>query len=102
MSSFEFAVIKSSPSGDYVEATTRRPALTGDEVYIEITHSGVCGTDQHFRGQDMVLGHEGIGVVKAIGPEVKSLKVSVPNLPPIKTIETHISQTAETEQAGAG
>jgi D-arabinose 1-dehydrogenase-like Zn-dependent alcohol dehydrogenase len=75
MSAFEFAVIKSSPSGEYVETTTTRPALTGDEVYIEITHSGVCGTDQHFRGVDMVLGHEGIGVIKAIGPDVKSLKV---------------------------
>ena len=75
MSSFDFPVIKSSPSGEYVEATTHRPALTKDEVYIEITHSGVCGTDQHYRGVDMVLGHEGVGVVKAIGPEVKALKV---------------------------
>ncbi|EHK98771.1 putative alcohol dehydrogenase 1 [Glarea lozoyensis 74030] len=92
MSGFEFAVIKSSPSKEYVETTTTRPALTGDEVYIEITHSGVCGTDQHFRGVDMVLGHEGIGVIKAIGPDVKSLKVqNEPN-----------TEVEETEQAGAG
>jgi D-arabinose 1-dehydrogenase-like Zn-dependent alcohol dehydrogenase len=75
MASFDFKVFKGSASGDIVESVTHRPALTKDEVYIQITHSGVCGTDQHYKRADMVLGHEGIGVVKAIGPDVKALKV---------------------------
>jgi D-arabinose 1-dehydrogenase-like Zn-dependent alcohol dehydrogenase len=71
----DFTVFKGSPNGDIVEATTQRPDLTSDEVFIEITHSGVCGTDEHFKGYDMGLGHEGVGVVKAVGPDVRTFKV---------------------------
>ncbi len=71
---FDFTVFKGSPAG-IVEATTRRPDLTRDEVFIEVTHSGVCGTDEHFKNAPIGLGHEGIGVVRAVGPEVQTLKV---------------------------
>jgi Zn-dependent alcohol dehydrogenase len=49
--------------------------LREDEVYLQVTHSGICGTDRFYRGAEMVLGHEGVGIVKAIGPAVKSLKM---------------------------
>ena len=71
----DFTVYKGSPDGGVVEGITQKPEPTGDQVFLEITHSGVCGTDMHFKGFDMVLGHEGVGVVRGVGPEVKTLKV---------------------------
>jgi len=72
---FDIKVFKGSSTGAIIESSTQRPALSRDEVFIEITHSGVCGTDEHYKYVDMGLGHEGVGVVKAIGPDVKSFKV---------------------------
>ncbi|KAH6723608.1 chaperonin 10-like protein [Leptodontidium sp. MPI-SDFR-AT-0119] len=72
---FDFTVYKGSPTGEIFEAQSHRPALTKDEIYIQITHSGVCGTDEHFKWVAQGLGHEGVGVVKAIGPDVKTFKV---------------------------
>lgn len=54
---------------------TERPAITDDEVLIDVTHSGVCGTDVHYVESGVALGHEGVGVVKEIGPGVKTLEV---------------------------
>ena len=71
----EFTVYKGSPSGRIVQGTTHRDKLNRDEVLIRITHSSLCGTDEHFLHQDMCLGHEGAGIVEKLGPEVKRLKV---------------------------
>ena len=49
--------------------------LGRNEAIVQITHSGVCGTDEHVLHDDMVLGHEGAGIVKEIGPDVTSVKV---------------------------
>jgi S-(hydroxymethyl)glutathione dehydrogenase / alcohol dehydrogenase len=50
------------------------------EVAVRMVGSGICGSDLHvFHGVSeaasppMVLGHEGAGVVEAVGPEVASL-----------------------------
>lgn len=72
---FDFKVYKGSPTGEIFESDSHRPPLTKDEVYIQTTHSGVCGTDAHYKWVIQGLGHEGVGVVKAIGPEVKTFKV---------------------------
>jgi len=69
----EFTVFKGSKDGRIVQSTTKRE-LGADEVLIKVTHSGLCGTDEHYRHQDMVLGHEGAGVVEKIGSSVKTLK----------------------------
>ncbi|KAK2612286.1 hypothetical protein QQS21_001712 [Conoideocrella luteorostrata] len=70
-----FAVFKGSKDGRVVQSTTTKPdELTGDNVLLRVTASGVCGTDLHFRNKDMVLGHEGVGVVEDLGPGVKHLK----------------------------
>jgi len=69
----DFTVFKGSKDG-IVESTTHRE-LGKNEVVVQITHSGVCGTDEHVLHSDMVLGHEGAGIVKKIGPDVTSLKV---------------------------
>lgn len=49
------------------------------EVLVEIAGVGICQTDLHARAQELpvpqpvVLGHEGAGVVTAVGPRVSSL-----------------------------
>jgi threonine dehydrogenase-like Zn-dependent dehydrogenase len=55
------------------ESKTEKP-IGPDEVLIRVTHSGLCGTDLHYKGADMVLGHEGVGIVDAIGDKVTLFK----------------------------
>ncbi len=62
------------------EMPVRRPK--GHEVLVKIMASGVCHTDLHAAEGDwpvkpklpLVPGHEGVGYVAALGPEVKHLK----------------------------
>lgn len=72
--SITFDVFRASKEGRVVADTTTR-TLRHSEVHIEITHSGICGTDEHYLHSEMVLGHEGIGIVKQIGDSVTSVKV---------------------------
>ena len=54
-----------------------------NEVQIKLVSSGVCGTDWAFRDNHlnrplpmpMILGHEGAGIVTAVGPGVTKVKV---------------------------
>ncbi|KAL5121424.1 hypothetical protein ACEQ8H_000495 [Pleosporales sp. CAS-2024a] len=69
-----FTVYKGSKGGKIVKATTEKPELSGEQVLVRVTASGLCGTDEHFKEADMVLGHEGAGVVEAVGPQVQRLK----------------------------
>lgn len=71
---YDFTVFKGSSDGSIRETTAHRDDLTGDQVLVEISHSGVCFTDVHYRKADMALGHEGAGSVAAVGPNVKHLK----------------------------
>ncbi|KAH8703640.1 putative alcohol dehydrogenase [Talaromyces proteolyticus] len=50
-------------------------SLGDNEIFIETTHSGLCGTDLHFLHSNKVLGHEGVGIVRRLGPGVTSVKV---------------------------
>ncbi|KAJ6489521.1 hypothetical protein C8R47DRAFT_1320121 [Mycena vitilis] len=68
--SLEFTVFKGSASHGIVESKTRHDGPTGNQVLVRITHSGICGTDEHFKHADMVLGHEGVGTVEQIGETV--------------------------------
>ncbi|KAM3067318.1 hypothetical protein ACMFMF_009814 [Clarireedia jacksonii] len=71
-----FTVFKGQANGFPKQSTTTKPdKLEGDSVLVKITASGLCGTDLHYKGADMVLGHEGVGVVESVGPAVKTLKV---------------------------
>jgi D-arabinose 1-dehydrogenase-like Zn-dependent alcohol dehydrogenase len=56
-----------------VKATTR--ALGPKEILVKITHSGVCGTDLGYVPYGVALGHEGVGIVEAIGSDVTQFKV---------------------------
>lgn len=66
-----FTVFKGSEKGDIVESKTTKPDLKPNEVLVRVTHSGLCGTDIHYKTVDMALGHEGCGVVEAVGSDVK-------------------------------
>ena len=74
--SASFTVFKGSPGGKIVQDTTHR-VLDDNSVLVKITHSGLCFTDVHFREQNMVLGHEGVGIVERVGAGCKDLKSSV-------------------------
>jgi D-arabinose 1-dehydrogenase-like Zn-dependent alcohol dehydrogenase len=61
-----------------VTATKEKvPDLGPNDILVRITHSGVCFTDREFFrvGAPLALGHEGIGIVEAIGGDVKEFKV---------------------------
>ncbi|KAJ7062992.1 chaperonin 10-like protein [Mycena belliarum] len=73
--SVEFTVFKGSASDGIVESKTLRPAPTRNQVLVKITHSGICGTDEHYKHADMVLGHEGIGTVEQLGESVRGFNV---------------------------
>jgi threonine dehydrogenase-like Zn-dependent dehydrogenase len=52
------------------------------DVIVRITSTGICGSDLHlyeilgpFMGEGDVLGHEPMGVVEAVGPDVKAVAV---------------------------
>lgn len=61
------------------DAYIREPR--SDEVLVRVVATGMCHTDLIARDQyypvplPVVLGHEGAGVVEAVGPEVRNLKV---------------------------
>lgn len=71
--SLTFEVLRGSKEGKIVTDKTSR-SLEYNEVYVEITHSGVCGTDEHYLHSGQVLGHEGVGIVRHVGPGVKTVK----------------------------
>jgi D-arabinose 1-dehydrogenase-like Zn-dependent alcohol dehydrogenase len=71
---FEFEVFKGSQDGSIVKATSYRE-LEKNEALVKLTHSGVCGTDEHYLHANMVLGHEGVGIVEQIGSDVTTVKV---------------------------
>ncbi|KAL2678386.1 hypothetical protein Neosp_009132 [[Neocosmospora] mangrovei] len=69
-------VYRGTPSGKVQQGTIAWPGPPkAHQVTVRVTHSGLCGTDEHYKTQDMVLGHEGVGIVETIGDSVKTLKV---------------------------
>jgi len=64
-------------------ASVSAPAITEDsDAIIRVTTAAICGSDLHlyhneFAGMEAgdILGHEGVGIVEAVGPGVKTLKV---------------------------
>jgi threonine dehydrogenase-like Zn-dependent dehydrogenase len=59
------------------------PTLTEPkDAIVRLTVSAICGTDLHFvRGtftgleKGQILGHEGVGIVERVGPQVKNIRV---------------------------
>ncbi|KAF9894915.1 hypothetical protein FE257_004537 [Aspergillus nanangensis] len=70
-----FTVFKGHESGLPKKHTITKPdELTGDNVLVKVTASGLCGTGTPPL-PNMVLGHEGVGIVKRLGPNTRHLQV---------------------------
>ncbi|KAL7802299.1 GroES-like protein [Trichoderma aethiopicum] len=70
-----FTVYTGSENGHVKPSTTTKPdQLTGDQVFLRVTASGMCFTDVHYKHGPNALGHEGIGIVEETGPETTYLK----------------------------
>lgn len=60
------------------------PTATGGDVVVSVEMAGVCGTDHHFLLGEvplpgpMVLGHEGVGRIVELGPDVSTDVAGVP------------------------
>ena len=69
------------PEQPFTIESARLRGPQGDEVLVRVVATGLCHTDLIVRDQyypvplPAVLGHEGAGVVEALGPDVKDLKV---------------------------
>ena len=69
--------------GDIRLEDVAEPVLQQDtDAIIKLTASAICGTDLHFvRGTvpgmkpGTILGHEGVGIVEAVGRDVRNLRV---------------------------
>lgn len=70
-----FTTFTGSPSGAIVSSETTLP-LTPTSVLVQITHSGLCGTDAHYRHSTISLGHEGAGIITALGSSVSTFKIN--------------------------
>ncbi|HSW12113.1 MAG TPA: NAD(P)-dependent alcohol dehydrogenase [Solimonas sp.] len=74
------AAIVRQQGGPFSLETVEVAAPRADEVRVRMVGTGVCHTDLVCRDAfpvplPIVLGHEGAGVVEAVGPQVKGLKV---------------------------
>ncbi|WP_181347556.1 alcohol dehydrogenase catalytic domain-containing protein [Thalassobacillus sp. CUG 92003] len=53
---------------------------TGDDMIVRITSTGICGSDLHLykngipMAEDYIIGHEPMGIVEEVGPDVKQVK----------------------------
>ncbi|KAF5372180.1 hypothetical protein D9758_004972 [Tetrapyrgos nigripes] len=74
---YESIQFRGSPSGQIVQKTFTYSLddLASNEVIIKVTDSGLCFTDIHMLKKDMCLGHEGVGIVQAVGSGCKTVKV---------------------------
>ncbi|MFY0528660.1 zinc-dependent alcohol dehydrogenase [Archangium gephyra] len=69
--------------GDIRLEDVAEPVLQQDtDAIVRLTASAICGTDLHFvRGTfpgmkpGTILGHEGVGIIEALGPDVRNLRV---------------------------
>lgn len=61
--------------GQIKSSSVQKPELGPKDILVKITHSGVCATDLAYVPFGIALGHEGVGIVEAIGSEVTQFKV---------------------------
>ena len=83
MKAFGFAAFGADQ--DLAPFSFERRDLLADDVAIDILYCGICHSDLHQARNDwkgstypMVPGHEIVGLVRAVGPAVKELKVGDP------------------------
>lgn len=61
-------------NGAFILSSTELSPPLGDELLVRIKAAGICHTDWDSLswGKPLVLGHEGAGIVEAVGPDVHS------------------------------
>lgn len=75
------AAVVEQQGGDFVLAAVEMEPPRGDEILVRMVATGLCHTDltlRDFLPPEMfptVLGHEGAGVVEAVGPDVQGVAV---------------------------
>ncbi|MEO6912868.1 MAG: alcohol dehydrogenase catalytic domain-containing protein, partial [Candidatus Baltobacteraceae bacterium] len=79
------ALCKVKPEAGFVRTEVPVPAIGPTDVLIEVEKAGVCGTDYHIYSWDkwaqnrikppLVVGHEFMGRVAAIGSAVRMVEV---------------------------
>jgi D-arabinose 1-dehydrogenase-like Zn-dependent alcohol dehydrogenase len=74
MAPSEYTIYRGSEEGINKE-TVQLPQLGPREILIKITHSGFCGTDIAYQPFGIALGHEGVGIVQAVGRDVTLFQV---------------------------
>ncbi len=85
MSSTMQALVKTHAGPGFLLEDVPIPQIGPTDVLIRVEKAGVCGTDQHIYRWDawaqhrikppLVVGHEFMGTVAAIGPAVRSVRV---------------------------
>jgi len=79
------ALIKASAAPGLTLTEVSEPAIGTDDVLVRVLRAGICGTDLHIRDWNpwarrtieppLVLGHEFVGEVAAVGSRVEDLEV---------------------------
>jgi D-arabinose 1-dehydrogenase-like Zn-dependent alcohol dehydrogenase len=70
----EYTVYRGA-EGAIKPSSVPKPSLGPKEILLRITHSGVCATDLAYLPYGIALGHEGVGIIEAVGREVTQFKV---------------------------
>lgn len=82
----EMVALRKVVAGPGLEyASAEIPSIGPTDVLIRVTHAGVCGTDHHIYAWDawaqrrvvppLVVGHEFVGVVAALGAAVRGIEL---------------------------
>lgn len=79
------ALAKTAPGPGIERIDAPQPTPGPNDLLIRVTHTSICGTDVHIDAWDawaartvptpMVIGHEYVGVVEALGAEVEGFEV---------------------------
>jgi alcohol dehydrogenase len=81
------ALVYLGPNKKSLEDRPKPVILAPTDAIVKVTRTTICGTDLHILKGDVptctpgrILGHEGVGIVDAIGPAVTAFKVGDPVL----------------------
>lgn len=80
MTTLTTAAVLEDVGSDFVLTEVELDDLQPNEVLVRVVAAGVCGTDTHVQGGGIpfplpgVVGHEGAGVVEAVGTAVRSVE----------------------------
>ena len=78
------ALVYNGPGKVAVEDRLEPKAEQPSDAVVKLTRMTICGTDLHIIKGDVptvpngrVLGHEGVGVVDSVGPDVKNFSRAI-------------------------